>query len=173
MRDTPYKPGEHQSDPVERLFVATAIVSMIAFLSGSPSSPARRSRTALAEPAPFGWELVPATVELPGGLAPAAQPIDGAGIPDDGPVEWAPLAPYWSIIWRSGVALARELSGVSLDGMRVVELGCGLGIPSLAAARGGASALATDSDAEALDLVERNARKNGSARAKPCAVRFG
>ena len=25
MRDTPYKPGEHQSDPVERLFVATAI----------------------------------------------------------------------------------------------------------------------------------------------------
>ena len=32
MRDTPYKPGEHQSDPVERLFVATAVVSMIAFL---------------------------------------------------------------------------------------------------------------------------------------------
>jgi hypothetical protein len=32
MRDIPYKPGEHQSDPVERLFVATAIVSMIAFL---------------------------------------------------------------------------------------------------------------------------------------------
>ena len=59
------------------------------------------------------------------------------------------------------MALARELSGVSLDGMRVVELGCGLGIPSIAAVRGGASALATDSDAEALDLVERNARKNG------------
>jgi hypothetical protein len=32
MRDTPYKPGERQSDPVERLFVATAIVSMVAFL---------------------------------------------------------------------------------------------------------------------------------------------
>jgi hypothetical protein len=32
MRDTPYKPGEHQTDPIERLFVATAIVSMIAFL---------------------------------------------------------------------------------------------------------------------------------------------
>ena len=32
MRDTPYKPGRHRSDPVERLFVATAIVSMIAFL---------------------------------------------------------------------------------------------------------------------------------------------
>jgi hypothetical protein len=32
MRDTPYKPGHERSDPVERLFVATAIVSMIAFL---------------------------------------------------------------------------------------------------------------------------------------------
>lgn len=32
MRDTPYKPGEHESDPVERLFVATAIVSLVAFL---------------------------------------------------------------------------------------------------------------------------------------------
>jgi hypothetical protein len=32
MRDTPYKPGERRSDPVERLFITTAIVSMIAFL---------------------------------------------------------------------------------------------------------------------------------------------
>jgi predicted nicotinamide N-methyase len=59
------------------------------------------------------------------------------------------------------VALANELSRAPLRGLRVVELGCGLGVPSLAAARGGAMALATDSDAEALDLVERNARANG------------
>ncbi len=32
MRDARYKPGEHQSDPVERLFVTTAIISMIGFL---------------------------------------------------------------------------------------------------------------------------------------------
>jgi hypothetical protein len=32
MRDTPYKPGDHRTDPVERLFVTTAVVSMIAFL---------------------------------------------------------------------------------------------------------------------------------------------
>jgi hypothetical protein len=32
MRDTPYKPGHERSDPVERLFVATAIVSLVAFL---------------------------------------------------------------------------------------------------------------------------------------------
>ncbi len=32
MRDTPYRPGHERSDPVERLFIATAIVSLVAFL---------------------------------------------------------------------------------------------------------------------------------------------
>ena len=42
MRDTPYKPGDHRSDPIERLFIATAIVSLIgfvvwfAFFAGAP-----------------------------------------------------------------------------------------------------------------------------------------
>ena len=31
MRDTPFRPGQSQSDPIERLFVVTAVVSMIAF----------------------------------------------------------------------------------------------------------------------------------------------
>jgi predicted nicotinamide N-methyase len=43
----------------------------------------------------------------------------------------------------------------------VIELGCGLGVPSLAAARAGAEVLATDGEAEALALVERNAAENG------------
>jgi predicted nicotinamide N-methyase len=75
-------------------------------------------------------------------------------------VEWAPVAPYWAVLWRSGVALARELDRAELRGRRVVELGCGLGAPSLAAARRGAEVLATDSDGEALELVETNAREN-------------
>ena len=42
MRDTPYKPGHQESDPIERLFVATSIISMIgfavwfAFFAGAP-----------------------------------------------------------------------------------------------------------------------------------------
>jgi predicted nicotinamide N-methyase len=43
----------------------------------------------------------------------------------------------------------------------VVELGCGLAVPSIAAARGGASVLATDGSAEAVVLATRNARENG------------
>ena len=89
------------------------------------------------------------------------QPADAAELPDAGAVEWAPLLPYWSVLWRSGVALARELAEAPLAGLRVVELGCGLGVPSLAAARLGARVLATDADAEALELVELSARENG------------
>ena len=68
------------------------------------------------------------------------------------------------MLWRSGVALARELDGLPLRGRRVVELGCGLGVPSIVAARAGADVLATDESAEALALAERNARENGVAR---------
>jgi predicted nicotinamide N-methyase len=69
--------------------------------------------------------------------------------------------PYWSVLWRSGMALGREVAGSQLAGMRVVELGCGLAVPSLAAARAGAEVLATDGCPEALALVERNAAENG------------
>jgi predicted nicotinamide N-methyase len=106
-------------------------------------------------------ELVSRTVELPSGELGVLQPRESAELPDDGPVEWAPLVPYWSALWRSGVALAREVDGETLAGLRVVELGCGLALPSIAAARRGAMALATDACAEALALAERNARANG------------
>ena len=105
-------------------------------------------------------ELVNRSVELPGGELRLLQPREAAELPDAGAVEWAPIAPYWSVLWRSGVALARELDGVALRGLRVVELGCGLGVPSIAAARAGAAVLATDACAQALTLLARNARAN-------------
>ena len=105
--------------------------------------------------------LVAQSVELPSGELRLLQPEESAELPDDGAVEWAPLAPYWSVLWRSGVELARELYGEELSGLRVVELGCGLAVPGIAAARAGADVLATDSDAEALELVAQNALANG------------
>jgi predicted nicotinamide N-methyase len=113
--------------------------------------------------------LVTQTVPLPGGELRLRQPAESAELPDDGAVEWAPLVPYWSVLWRSGVALAQEVDRSELDGLRVVELGCGLAAPSIAAARRGAAALATDSDPEALELAERNARENG-VRVETAAV---
>ena len=106
-------------------------------------------------------ELVNVSIELPSGELRLFQPSESAELPDAGAVEWAPLVPYWSVLWRSGVALARELDGESLRGLRVVELGCGLALPSIAAARAGAEVLATDGCAETLELVARNAEANG------------
>ena len=100
------------------------------------------------------------TVPLPSGPLRLLQPDEAAELPDDGGVEWAPLVPYWAVLWRSGVALAHELHGAELRDLRVVELGCGLALPSIAAARAGASVLATDESPEALALVARNARLN-------------
>ena len=106
-------------------------------------------------------QLIPRGLSLPGGELRLLQPGDAFELPDTGPPEWAPLVPYWSVLWRSGLALGRELAGSRLAGARVLELGCGLGVPSLVAARAGAQVLATDGSTEALELVERNARGNG------------
>jgi predicted nicotinamide N-methyase len=105
-------------------------------------------------------ELVSRSVELPSGELHLLQPQEAAELPDDGAIEWAPMTPYWSVLWRSGVALARELDSVALGGLRVVELGCGLAVPSIAAARAGAAVLATDAWPEALALVAHNAQAN-------------
>lgn len=105
--------------------------------------------------------MVTQAIDLPGGELRLLQPKEAAELPDDGGVEWAPVVPYWSVLWRSGVELAREVDETDLSGRRVVELGCGLGVPSLAAARRGAAVLATDDSAEAAALVERNAEANG------------
>lgn len=108
-------------------------------------------------------EFATQTIDLPSGELRVLQPSESAELPDDGAVEWAPIAPYWSVLWRSGVALARELDGEDLSGLRVVELGCGLALPSIVAARAGAAVLATDVDGEALEFAACNAELNGVA----------
>jgi predicted nicotinamide N-methyase len=69
--------------------------------------------------------------------------------------------PYWAELWPSGVALARHVAHRELSGLRVLELGCGLGLPSLAAAMRGAEVLATDWAEDAIGLLQRNAERNG------------
>ena len=68
--------------------------------------------------------------------------------------------PYWAELWPAGLALARALPQ-DLGGRRVVELGCGLGIPSLVAAARGAAVTAVDWAAEAVALLRENAARNG------------
>ena len=67
--------------------------------------------------------------------------------------------PYWAELWPAARALADALPDVR--GLRVVELGCGLGVPSLVAAACGATVTATDWSADAIELLRRNAARNG------------
>ena len=67
--------------------------------------------------------------------------------------------PYWAELWPAGLALAHALPD-DLTGLRVVELGCGLGVPSLVAAARGAEVTAVDWAAEAVALLRENAARN-------------
>jgi predicted nicotinamide N-methyase len=69
--------------------------------------------------------------------------------------------PYWAELWPSALALADVVAGRDVRGLDVLELGCGLGLPSLVAARGGARVLATDWADDALELLRANAARNG------------
>jgi predicted nicotinamide N-methyase len=68
--------------------------------------------------------------------------------------------PYWAELWPSGLALARHVAGLDVAGRKVLELGCGLGLPSIVAALRGADVLATDWADDAIDLLRRNAERN-------------
>ena len=57
--------------------------------------------------------------------------------------------PYWARPWPSGQTLAAHLTEHPPAG-RVLELGCGLALPSVVAARAGAEVLATDGHTDAV-----------------------
>jgi predicted nicotinamide N-methyase len=67
--------------------------------------------------------------------------------------------PYWAELWPAATALAEALPDVR--GLRVVELGCGLGLTALVAAARGADVVATDWADDAIELLLRNAERNG------------
>jgi predicted nicotinamide N-methyase len=69
--------------------------------------------------------------------------------------------PYWAELWPAATALAEALPAVA--GLKVVELGCGLGLPSLVAAARGATVTACDWSEDAVELLRENAARNGLA----------
>ena len=74
-----------------------------------------------------------------------------------------PEPPYWMHLWPGALTLARRLAGTPAvgEGTRVLELGCGLGLPALVAARRGAAVVASDWHREPLAVVARSAADNG------------
>ncbi|WP_233570430.1 MULTISPECIES: class I SAM-dependent methyltransferase [Prosthecochloris] len=70
--------------------------------------------------------------------------------------------PYWAEIWPSSLALAEFLlERRNLHGRSVIEIGSGVGVAAIAAARKGALVTATDYCEEALRFMTLNALQNG------------
>ena len=71
--------------------------------------------------------------------------------------------PYWANVWESAIVLAEDLASSVGVGRSLLELGCGLGLPALVAARQGFAATASDYEEAALEGVRYNAARNGVA----------
>jgi predicted nicotinamide N-methyase len=110
-------------------------------------------------PAPL-LDVVVRQVELPGGHVYVVRPADWDLLRDEEGAAGRPV-PYWARLWPSGETLAIELAkSPPGPGTRVLELGCGLGLPSIVAARGGADVLATDYSSDAVAFAAHSLALN-------------
>jgi predicted nicotinamide N-methyase len=100
-------------------------------------------------------------IALPGGEVELMRPPDAEALISEESFEHEEFLPYWAELWASAVALAHDVSLRSLRGRPTLELGCGLGLPSIAAARAGGRVLATDWSTDAVEATAANAELNG------------
>ena len=116
-------------------------------------------------------DLAVGVLDLHGGRVRFVHPREPTALLDDEDVAAdQAYPPYWAEVWESGVELAHAVSARDWTGAAVLELGCGLGLPSLAAALRGAHVLATDRVADALAFAGANAAENGvSVETAVCA----
>jgi predicted nicotinamide N-methyase len=89
------------------------------------------------------------------------RPRDAESLLSEEAFEHEEFLPYWAELWPSALALARAVGARALRGARTLELGCGLGLPSLAAAAAGGRVVATDWAPDAIAMTTRNAQRNG------------
>jgi predicted nicotinamide N-methyase len=114
-------------------------------------------------PAPPPDDLVEEVVPLRGRDLRILRPRDAEALLDEEAFDHEEFLPYWAELWPSALGLARAVAGRSLRGARTLELGCGLALPSIAAALAGARVLATDWSAEAVRMAQENARRNDAS----------
>ncbi len=81
------------------------------------------------------------------------------------------LAPYFGVIWPSASALAGFLGQLKIlrqiYGKSMVELGCGLAVPSIIASKSGAKCTVVDNHPNVPNFLKMNVGHN-----EPCHLRF-
>src|SRR3954453_14928359 len=119
-------------------------------------SPRLMARSLAALAAVSDRDLVEETVVLAGRDLAILRPRSSDALIDEHAFEHEEYLPYWAELWPSGLALARRIAGRALRGARTLELGCGLGLPSMAAALAGGRVLATEWSPGAVALLAGN-----------------
>jgi len=70
--------------------------------------------------------------------------------------------PLWAKIWEASAVLAGYLVSLPVDpGKQMLEIGCGLGLAGIAAAKAGHRVTMTEIDADAINFARANALANG------------
>ena len=107
-----------------------------------------------------GPDVLEETVPLGPWPVDLLRPRDSDALVQEIAFEHEEYLPYWADLWPSSLALARDVARRSLRGVPALELGCGLGLVSIAAARAGARVLATDWSPDAVAFTRANALRN-------------
>lgn len=97
------------------------------------------------------WSTTLWTVEAPDSRL--DELIEEARIAGGEQLRWEP---YWALSWASCLDCAAVARTTSLDGKRVMDLGCGIGAVGAAAAAQGALVHLVDNAAPALRFAQRN-----------------
>lgn len=69
--------------------------------------------------------------------------------------------PLFGMVWPAGLALAEEMNHFPIEGLRILEVGCGLGFSSLVLQKRGADITASDNHPLAEEFLCHNAELNG------------
>src|SRR3954465_9682236 len=86
---------------------------------------------------PSPTDLVEETVVVGDDPISLLRPRDSDELLEEEAFEQEEFLPYWAELWPSSVALARAVGARALRGAPTLELGCGLGLASIAPARAG------------------------------------
>ncbi|HBR51860.1 MAG TPA: hypothetical protein DEA71_17485 [Nitrospira sp.] len=71
--------------------------------------------------------------------------------------------PLFGVVWPAGLALAEEMSRFPIAGKQILEVGCGIGLPSLVLQQRGANITACDYHPLAEEFLRKNTDLNGLA----------
>lgn len=68
--------------------------------------------------------------------------------------------PYFGVMWEAGIGLSQFLTRDMCEGKKILEIGCGLALPSFIATRFGGNVIATDFHADVPLFLKLNQKKN-------------